>query len=80
MLLLGLPLASSGSLLEPADIGSVARGGRSQQPLTPVDPLLPKACQANPLHGTNVRKLVWNNSVPGRETVAVSGGCSSLNR
>jgi len=50
-LLIGLALASSGSILEPAGTGFIRHGGSFLQLLTevtPIAPLLPKPCQTNP--------------------------------
>jgi len=49
---MGLALASGGSILEPAGIGSVGHRGSFQQLLTEaitVAPLLPKPCHSNPI-------------------------------
>jgi len=49
---MGSALASGGSVLEPAGIGSAGHGGSFWPLLTefaPVAPLLPKPCQANPI-------------------------------
>jgi len=49
---MGLALASGGSVLELAGIGSIGHGGSFQQLLTgstSVAHLLPKACHANPV-------------------------------
>ena len=50
--LMGSALASSGSILEPAGIGSVGHEGNFQQLLTeatPVAPPPPKPCHADPV-------------------------------
>jgi len=54
--LMGSALASSRSILEPARTGSVGHGGSFSQFLTeatPVAPLLPKPCHANPIQEQN---------------------------
>jgi len=55
-------LASSGSVLELAGIGSVGHGGSFGQLLTestPVAPPLSKPCHANPVHPKVVGKDFW---------------------
>jgi len=50
-LLIGLALASDGSILEPGGTGFIRHGGSFQQLLTeatPIAPPLPKPCHANP--------------------------------
>jgi len=50
--LMSSALASGGSVVESAGIGSVGRGGSFWQLLTeatPIAPLLPKPCHANPI-------------------------------
>ncbi|KAM9590844.1 uncharacterized protein ACIBXB_005893 [Morphnus guianensis] len=59
--LIGLALASSGSVLEPAGIGSVGHSGSFQQLLTeatPVTPPLPKPCHTKPIQTLRQNKML----------------------
>jgi len=64
--LMGSALASDGSVLEPAGVGSIRYGGCFQQLLTeatPVAPLLPKPCHTNPVQRQSLLILNVRNAV-----------------
>jgi len=58
---MGSALASSGSVLELAGIGSVGHGDLLTES-TPVGPLLPKPCHANPIQSINHFSILDNHS------------------
>jgi len=64
--LIGMALASSGSVLELAGADSVRHGESVSQLLTeatPVAPLLPKPCHANPIQYHNQHSLLNQKSL-----------------
>jgi len=79
--LIGLALASGGSVLEPAGTGCIRHGGSFSQLLTeatPMAPPLPKPCHANPQHRWKLRSAVsWCGEHNGHPAPGLRSSLSS---
>ena len=81
LLLIGWALGSGGSVLEPADIGSVGHRGSFHQLLTEatsVAPSLPKPCHASPIQMVSGAWEAFGKESKTKRNEVVARGCWSL--